>query len=132
MRTTLTATGTMLVAFALAAPMHAAGAWSTAAVATHRSDSENGSMTLRLGTTLSSVSALRLRATVQGSPLETSVSTRCKRGAQRADRRIAVTLRAGTGIYALPLPLKGGSCSVDVVARASDRGAVTLKLQYQR
>lgn len=131
MKTMLAAPCTMFLSLVLTAPVHAAEAWSTAAVATHRADS-GGSTTLNLGTTLSKVSALRLRATVQGSPLETSVSTRCRLGAQRADRRIALTLHAGTVIYALPLPLKGGRCSVDVVAHASDPGAATLKLQYQR
>ena len=131
MKTMLAAPCTMFLSLVLAAPVPAAEAWSTAAVATHRVDS-GGSTTLNLGTTLSKVSALRLRATVQGSPLETSVSTRCRLGAQRADRRIALTLHAGTVIYALPLPLKGGRCSVDVVAHASDPGAATLKLQYQR
>jgi hypothetical protein len=127
----LAATGTMFLALVLVAHVHAAEAWRTAAVTTHRADS-GGSTTLNLGTTLSRVSALRLRATVQGSPLETSVSTRCRLGARRADRRIALTLRAGTATYVLPLPLKGGGCSVDVVAHASDPGAATLKLQYQR
>ena len=77
MRTMLAATGTMFLALVLAAPAHVAEAWSTAAVATHRADS-GGSTTLNLGTTLSKVSALRLRATVQGSPLETRASTRCR------------------------------------------------------
>jgi hypothetical protein len=131
MRTMLAATGTTFLALVLAAPVHAVEAWNTAAVATHRADA-GGSATLNLGTALSKVSALRLRATVQGSKLETSVSTRCRRGAQRADRRTALTLRAGTAVYALPLPLKGGRCSVNVVAHASDPGAARLELQYQR
>ena len=116
-------------ALVLAAPVHAAEAWSTVAVATHRADSE-GSMT-EFGYDV--VEGERVATTRDGSGLTARDEGEhaLPPSSQRADWRIELTLHAGTVTYACRCR-SGGKCSVNVVAHASHPGAATLKLQYQR
>lgn len=126
MKRTIVALIAVLALAALAAPALAAG-WRTVVVSEDADASEYGSLDLNLNTSILNVRALQLvtKTTVPLKAYTARVS--CKLGETNAERSIKLVLTSGT--KALPVPIPGGRCTVDVWLTSFDPGRATVKLQ---
>ncbi|MFN8224751.1 MAG: hypothetical protein U0R50_16075 [Gaiellales bacterium] len=128
-RKALAILGLGLVVLAALPVAHAAGGWRTVVVSEDADKSEFGGVNLTLKTNVLNLRAARL-VVATTTPLESYTATvDCKRGetTARKDVKLAVT----SGIKALPVPLPGGRCSIDVWLAAFRAGAATVKLQVR-
>ena len=113
----------------LAAPSSAA-AWRTALVASNEDRSDFVLIFDLNRTTLAKVRALRVRM-VSTMTVKVTAEVKCERGESEASRKLTFSQTAGTRVRALPVPVPGGVCAVDLDVTASDAGRYDLLLQYR-
>jgi hypothetical protein len=113
----------------LVAPASAA-AWRTGLVANNQDKSDFAFFFDTNRTTLAKVNALRVRlSSTMTVKLEAEV--KCKRGESEASRKVVFSQTGGVRLRALPVPVRGGVCTIDLDVNASDPGRYDLLLQYQ-
>jgi hypothetical protein len=113
----------------LAAPASAAG-WRTALVGSNEDRSQFASFFDFNRTTLAKVNALRVRLS-SSMTTKLTAEVKCDRGEASGSRKVNFSQTAGVRIRALPVPLRGGVCTIELDVSASDSGRYDLLLQYQ-
>lgn len=123
---TLAALAAIVIPASTATAGSAAG-WRPVVVAADGDKSEyGGGVDMSLGTTALNLRGLRLVARTD-LPLKTSVRVYCNRGDTRTDKSIRLQLRSG--VTALPVPIVGGRCTIDVDAYNFDPGTAEVRLE---
>jgi len=128
-RTTVTLLALTAALAALVAPANAAPGWRTAAIGQDREDGDYVFMFFSIGARMLDVHELRLVST-GSSRTKSDVSVTCYRGSNEASRKKTIRLaaKATTG---LPLPIRGGTCKVDVNTESDQAGTISLAVQYR-
>jgi hypothetical protein len=113
----------------LAAPSFAAG-WRTGLVASNEDRSDFTFIYDFNQTTLAKVQALRVRM-ASTMTVKVTAEVECERGESKASRKLTFSQTAGTRLRPLPVPVRGGVCTIELDVSASDAGRYDLLLQYQ-
>ncbi|HZO61890.1 MAG TPA: hypothetical protein VFB35_02815 [Gaiellaceae bacterium] len=104
--------------------------WRTALVASNQDTSDFAFFFGTNRTTLANVHALRARlSSTMTVKLEAEVE--CKRGESEASRKVVFSQTGGVRLRVLPVPVRGGVCTVDLDVNASDPGRYDVLLQFE-
>jgi hypothetical protein len=106
----------------------ATAAWRTTLVANNEDMSEYAYIYDTNQTTLAKVHALRVRLS-STMTIKLTAEVKCDRGEARASRKVIFNQTAGDYARALPVPLAGGVCDIELDVSGSDPGRYELVLQ---